>query len=131
GSGPLPPNPSELLASERMTEAVERLKQSADYVIFDSPPAVVLTDAIVMSSKVDKTIFVAESARVTREAFREMIRLVQNAKGDILGVVINKLRLSSRDYYYYYYYYDYASKGDGDGRAGAVSQTKAGAADRA
>jgi succinoglycan biosynthesis transport protein ExoP len=117
-SGPLPPNPSELLGSKAMADVLERLESVADYVIFDSPPAVVLTDAIVLSARVDKTILVAESARVTREAFAEMKRLVESAKGQILGVVINKLRLSPRDYYYYYYYYDYGSRrrGDGDGR---------------
>ena len=117
-SGPLPPNPSELLGSKAMAGVLERLESLADYVILDSPPAVVLTDAIVLSARVDKTILVAESARVTREAFAEMKRLVESAKGQILGVVINKLRLSPRDYYYYYYYYDYGSRrrGDGDGR---------------
>jgi len=107
-TGPLPPNPAELLESEQMTRVIERSQELADVVFFDSPPAIVLTDAVIMSSKVERTILVAEAGQVTRDAFNEMCRLISNARGTILGVVLNKLRLSAADYYYYYYYYDYS-----------------------
>lgn len=107
-TGPLPPNPAELLESEQMTRVIERARDLADVVLFDSPPAIVLTDAVIMSSKVERTILVAEAGQVTRDAFNEMCRLITNARGTILGVVLNKLRLSAADYYYYYYYYDYS-----------------------
>ena len=107
-TGPLPPNPAELLESEQMNRVIERTKDMADVVFFDSPPAIVLTDAVIISSKVDRTILVAEAGQVTRDAFNEMCRLITNARGTILGVVLNKLRLSAADYYYYYYYYDYS-----------------------
>lgn len=107
-SGPLPPNPAELLESEQMGRVIAEAQDLADMVIFDSPPAIVLTDAIIMSSKVERTILVAEAGQVTRDAFNEMCRLITNARGVILGVVLNKLRLSAGDYYYYYYYYDYS-----------------------
>lgn len=107
-TGPLPPNPAELLESEQMDRIIARCRDIADVVFFDSPPAIVLTDAVIMSSKVERTILVAEAGHVTRDAFNEMCRLITNARGTILGVVLNKLRLSAGDYYYYYYYYDYS-----------------------
>ncbi|MEN6304609.1 MAG: polysaccharide biosynthesis tyrosine autokinase [Armatimonadia bacterium] len=107
-TGPLPPNPAELLESQQMTRVIERAQELADVVFFDSPPAIVLTDAVVMSSKVERTILVAEAGAVTRDAFNEMYRLITNARGTVMGAVLNKLRLSAADYYYYYYYYDYS-----------------------
>ncbi|MGE5532608.1 MAG: GumC family protein [Bacteroidota bacterium] len=107
-TGPLPPNPAELLESEQMDRIIARCRDVADVVFFDSPPAIVLTDAVIMSSKVERVILVAEAGQVTRDAFNEMCRLISNARGTILGVVLNKLRLSAGDYYYYYYYYDYS-----------------------
>lgn len=107
-SGPLPPNPAEMLDSAAMQRLIDELANHADVVIFDSPPAIVLTDAVILSSKIDRTILVAEAGQVTREAFGEAIRLITNARGNILGVILNKLRLSASDYYYYYYYYDYS-----------------------
>mgnify|MGYP002411991204 CR=1 FL=1 len=91
-----------------MQRLIDELANHADVVIFDSPPAIVLTDAVILSSKIDRTILVAEAGQVTREAFGEAIRLITNARGNILGVILNKLRLSASDYYYYYYYYDYS-----------------------
>ncbi len=109
-TGPLPPNPADLLGSDRMVEIVAEATRFADIVILDSPPAIVLTDAVVLSSKVDRTILIAECDHVNRTAFIEMIRLIRNARGNILGAILNKMRLSTADYYYYYYYYDYAKE---------------------
>lgn len=107
-TGPLPPNPAELLESAPMNRVIEQSKELADIVFFDTPPAIVLTDAVIMSAKVDRAILVAEAGKVTRDAFNEVCRLITNARGTILGVVLNKLRLSAGDSNYYYYYYDYS-----------------------
>jgi capsular exopolysaccharide synthesis family protein len=107
-TGPLPPNPAELIESRHMTAVIERAREMADVVFFDSPPAIILTDAVILSSKVERTLLVAEAGQVSRDAFNEMCRMIRNARGEILGVVLNKLRLSASDYYYYYYYYDYS-----------------------
>ncbi len=107
-TGPLPPNPAELIESQRMNTVIEQAKQMADVVLFDSPPAIILTDAVILSSKVERTILVAEAGQVSRDAFNEMCRIIRNARGQILGAVLNKLRLGASDYYYYYYYYDYS-----------------------
>ena len=106
-TGPLPPNPADLLGSDRMTEVIQEAAQLAEVVILDSPPAIVLTDAIVLSSKVDQVLLIAECEHVSRTAFLEMVRLIRHARGSILGTILNKLRLSTSDYYYYYYYYYY------------------------
>jgi polysaccharide biosynthesis transport protein len=109
-AGPLPPNPAELVDSARMDRVIEELRKRADIVIFDTPPCIMLTDALILASKVDRVILVAEAGRVSRDAFNEMVRLVQNARGDILGTVLNKIRLTSADYYYYYSYYYYGGE---------------------
>jgi tyrosine-protein kinase Etk/Wzc len=104
-SGPLPPNPAELLDSARMTALLQELRQYADLIILDSPPAIMLSDALILASQVDKTLLVSAAGQVTRDAFAEMVRLLRHARGNLLGVVLNKLRLTQGDYYYYYYYY--------------------------
>ncbi|MFO7947270.1 MAG: polysaccharide biosynthesis tyrosine autokinase [Armatimonadota bacterium] len=109
-SGPLPPNPADLLNSDQMDEILRQGTTQYDIVLLDTPPAVVLTDAVLLASKVDQALLVAECDHVSRSAFQEMVRLIRNARGNILGVVLNKLRLSTTDYYYYYYYYDYYSQ---------------------
>ncbi len=106
-SGPLPPNPAELLESDRMTALIDELADIADIVIFDSPPAVMLSDAGILASKTDRTIVVAESGQVTERAIHDTERLFSHARATVLGVVLNKLRVTGGDYYYYYYYYYY------------------------
>lgn len=106
-SGPLPPHPAELLDSERMANVIAQATALADIVICDSPPALVVTDAVVLSAKLERTLLVVEAGKVSREAFNEMCRLINNARGIILGCVLNKVQLSSTDYYYRYYYHEY------------------------
>ncbi len=119
-SGPLPPNPAELLDSARMGALLQELRELADVVILDSPPAIMLTDALLLAAQVDKTVLVGAAGQVTRDAFDEMVRVVRHARGDILGVVLNKLRFTTGDpyYYYYYYYYDYNQARGAKGRPG-------------
>jgi succinoglycan biosynthesis transport protein ExoP len=106
-TGPLPPNPAELLDSEQMDEVLRRLSSEADVIVLDSPPALILTDAGVLASKVDRTILVAESGQLTERAFADTIRIFEHARANVLGVVLNKMRVGAGDYYYYYYYYYY------------------------
>jgi capsular exopolysaccharide synthesis family protein len=107
-TGPLPPNPAELLDSQQMDEVIAQLSSEADIIILDSPPALMLTDAGILASKVDRTIVVAEAGQITERAFADLMRIFEYARADVLGVVLNKLRVGAGDYYYYYYsYYDY------------------------
>ncbi|MCD6361165.1 MAG: polysaccharide biosynthesis tyrosine autokinase, partial [Armatimonadetes bacterium] len=113
-AGPLPPNPAELIDSPAMEQLLHDLTEEADIVILDSPPALMLADAGILASKADCTIMVAESGQITQRALREMERTFQNARANVIGVILNKLRVTGGDYYYYYYYYyhDYSDRGE-------------------
>lgn len=124
-SGPLPPNPAELVDSPRMTELLDQMRGMASVVLIDSPQAIMLTDALLLAGRVDATLLVAASTQVTGEAFDEMVRLLTNARGRILGVVLNKMRLTAGDYYYYYYYYYYGTGTPGGRRSLTTGPTPA------
>jgi capsular exopolysaccharide synthesis family protein len=100
-AGVLPPNPSELLTSARMIRVIDKLRNLADYVIFDTPPVLAVTDAIVLAARTDGTIVVTESGKTRREALRQTARTLSQANTRIIGVVLNKTRgKHGADYYY-------------------------------
>jgi non-specific protein-tyrosine kinase len=124
-SGPIPPNPSEMLGSHRMAELIARLTRLADVVIFDSPPVLAVTDAVVLGRQVDGVVLVTD-ARQTREmALARAVTELQNTGTNVLGVVLNRLDSRSGGYYYYYYYY-YYSDGEGGQRKRGGSREKYG-----
>jgi capsular exopolysaccharide synthesis family protein len=88
-SGPLPPNPSEVLGSARTGQLVDELRERADYVLVDPPPVVVVTDAVVASRWVDAIICVARTAVTSRRLFDQMLRTLERTGIPILGVVMN------------------------------------------
>jgi capsular exopolysaccharide synthesis family protein len=100
-AGVLPPNPSELLTSPRMGRIIGGLRGLADYVIFDTPPVLAVTDAIVLAAKTDGTILVTEAGRTRTEALRQAVRTLDQAKVRTVGIVLNKANIRRRDYYYY------------------------------
>ena len=108
-SGIIPPNPSELLASKRMDEAIESLKEKYDYILFDSPPVIAVTDSMVMANKVDILILAIRVDQADKNVVRRTKELLENIKVDITGVVINGIQphryYNSYEYNYYYYYY--------------------------
>ena len=104
-SGPIPPNPAEMLASGMMDKVRDFLKERAEMVLFDCPPVVAVTDAAVLSRKVDGVLLVVQLGAVEREAARQAKALLENVDAPLLGVVINNVAESSGYYYYYYYYY--------------------------
>lgn len=116
-SGSVPPNPAELLDSRRMRQLIEEMKEIAEIVIFDTPPALVVTDAVVLSPRVDAMVLVVEQGRVTSRALAEIRRMVEQARGKIAGAVFNKVKSGASGYYHYnyyrYYYYGDRSPGDG------------------
>lgn len=114
-TGPLPPNPSELLGSIRMKELISKLEGEYDKVIFDTPPSVTLTDASVLSTSVEGTLLVLGINEVEREAAQRAKEGLEKVKANILGVVLNKLVLKRGGYgsYYYYYYYYYYPQEEG------------------
>jgi len=114
-TGPLPPNPSELLNSQKMTDLIENLKEEADVVLLDSPPSLPVTDAAVLSSKTDGTLLVTDAGTTRRGAARRAKEDLMRVGANILGVVLNKFSVRGASSYYYYYYYYYYSRDD-DGR---------------
>ena len=109
-SGPLPPNPSELLASRRLDSLLDGLKTQADVVILDSPPALPVADACILASKVDGTMLVVDSSKTRAQALRRAKEALAKSKTRLLGAVLNKLKRRGGGQYYYYYYYS----ADGD-----------------
>lgn len=106
-SGPIPPNPSELLSSNAMKSLLERIKADYDIILIDSPPVGVVTDAAVLSTIVDGIIMVTSSAQVEIDAAKQAKELLDKVKANILGVVLNKITKGNhKNYYYNYYYYE-------------------------
>ena len=103
-SGPIPPNPSELLASAKMDKLLETVKERFDMVILDAPPVLAVTDASVLASKVDGIVLVVAAGTVRPEIASKAKDLLEKANGHILGVVLNRVEIEKKDAYYYYYY---------------------------
>ena len=103
-SGPIPPNPSELLGSTKMQNLIDDLKTKADYVIIDAPPVIAVTDACVLASRVDGITLVVNSGTIRPEMAQKAKELLIRANGHILGVVLNRVEIEEEDAYYYYYY---------------------------
>ena len=102
-TGPLPPNPAELLGSHRMRAAVDRLKAEADLLIFDSPPLQAVTDAAILSSFLDGTLLVVDAGRSRRRAVRLARQALERADAKVLGVVLNRIPVGARSEYADYY----------------------------
>ena len=105
-SGPLPPNPSELLSSPRMRDLVEVLRQEADAVVMDSPPALVVTDATLLAALADGTILVVEAGRTRSAALHQAVDGLSRATDRVLGVVLNKMGRRGAPAYHHYYHAD-------------------------
>jgi capsular exopolysaccharide synthesis family protein len=103
-SGPLPPNPSEVLGSNLFDEFVKRTQKEADIIIFDSPPLLTVTDAAILATKVDGTVLVVESGTTRRDAVRKSIESLEQVGARMLGVTLNRVGSRSDGYYYYSYY---------------------------
>lgn len=99
-SGPLPPNPSELLTSPAMERIIDLLRQHADYVLFDSPPILAVTDASILAARTDGAILVAERGRTRTEALRRAYESLRHANARVLGVVVNKAKGRGSGYGY-------------------------------
>ena len=104
-AGVIPPNPSELLGSERMQNILQRAKEEYDYVLIDTPPVLPVTDSLVLGSMVDGLILVIDSGEIKVEMAREVKNQLVHAGANILGVVLNKVRSEHHGYGYGYYYY--------------------------
>lgn len=124
--GARPPNPAELLHSERFASIVRELSERYDRVIFDSPPLGPVTDPAILARLTDGTILVAKAGRTTREGLsRARQQVTGDGRVNILGCIINDLDVNRKGGYGYYYYYYYSRYGSyyGDDPAPAPGQT--------
>ena len=99
-SGPIPPNPAELLGSKKMEKLVSELLLAFDYILFDAPPIIAVTDAQIMSGYLDGVLLVVSSGRTNREMAIKAKGLLENVKANVIGVVLNNKK-SGENYYYY------------------------------
>jgi capsular exopolysaccharide synthesis family protein len=104
-AGTTPPNPADLLGSKRFDALLEEVKRQFDLVIIDSPPVLMVTDPVVLSTKVDGTIVVVRSQRTTRPVLKRVIGVLSHSQGRKLGFVVNGMDTKSVEYYYSYGYY--------------------------
>lgn len=105
-SGPVPPNPAELLGSKKMKALLQEAAEDYDYVFLDMPPVLAVTDAVIMSSQTDGTILVLGSGEISPDEGKQAKELLEKVNANILGVVLNKVPQHHKSGYYYYYYYD-------------------------
>jgi tyrosine-protein kinase Etk/Wzc len=108
-AGDIPPNPAELVASERMRLFIEEISRLYDYVILDSPPVIAVTDAAILATRVDGVIMVVSSGTVSKKELMRAIGLIKNVRSSVLGIVLNGLDIKKiyGSYYYYFHYYQY------------------------
>lgn len=111
-SGPLPPNPSELLGSNRMKELITLLEGRFDFIIWDSPPLFSVAESLVLSKMLDGTIIVTKAGTTTYEDLERGLKSLSDIGARFLGVVINGLDLKDSDRYYHRYYGYYYAPSD-------------------
>ena len=107
-TGPLPPNPADLLSSHKLADAIAELRTKFKFIVIDSPPIMAATDAVILSVQTDGVLLVVRSGETPKEAFTRTRDLLTSVKCRMLGVVLNAVDSSAPDYYYSYRYYPYS-----------------------
>jgi capsular exopolysaccharide synthesis family protein len=115
-SGPIPPNPADLLSSQRLVDVIEELRGKYKFVVIDSPPIMLATDAAILSTWADGVLLVVRSGETPKGAFSRAQELLSSVKCRLLGVILNAVNTSAPDYYYRYYPYygEYYGTEDGE-----------------
>ncbi|MFD0961654.1 CpsD/CapB family tyrosine-protein kinase [Paenibacillus chungangensis] len=103
-SGDIPPNPSEMMNSKRMTAILAQLRSIYDIVLIDTPPLLAVTDAQIVATKCDGVIMVVNQGKVKRDIAKRAIQNLENVNARILGVVLNNVKRRASEEAYYYYY---------------------------
>jgi len=111
--GEIPPNPSELLASYKLSSILGELREKYDVVLFDSPPVIAVTDATILSTVTDGILLVVRANKTDTRALQRAVELLSHVKCNVLGAVLNGVSVSGGygSYYYYYHYYYYYGDG--------------------
>ncbi|HKP48273.1 MAG TPA: polysaccharide biosynthesis tyrosine autokinase, partial [Pyrinomonadaceae bacterium] len=123
-SGPVPPNPAELLGSDEMRKLLSILSERFSHIVIDSPPAISFTDASILSTMVDGVVLVVHGGRSSRAVVRRAKQQLLDVGAHIFGVVLNNVKLEAQDYYYSGYYSSYYADGEKpEDAAGQTAQT--------
>ncbi len=107
-TGPLPPNPADLLSSHKLADAIAELRTKYKFIVIDSPPVMAATDAVILSVHADGVLLIVRSGETPKVAFTRTRDLLSSVKCHILGVVLNAVDSGAPDYYYSYRYYPYS-----------------------
>ncbi len=108
-SGPIPPNPAELIGSDQMASLLRVLQNKFTHIVIDSPPIASFTDGVLIASLVDGVILVVHAGRSSRQVVRRSRQMLQEIGAKIFGVVLNNVNLNNKDNYYYYQSYYHRS----------------------
>ena len=125
-SGPVPPNPAELLGSDQMRKLIEILSVAFTHIVIDSPPVSSFTDGVLIGSMVDGVLLVVHGGKSSRDVVRRSRQLLLDVGAKIVGVVLNNVTVRSHEYYYYQRYYHqsyYTQEPDTSSKAGAATQS--------
>ena len=124
-SGPIPPNPSELLAAESMRDLTVKLRDEFDFVLLDSPPVLAVTDAVILGTYADGVVLCAHGGETPREVIKRAAERLRQANVRVLGALLNNLNLQSHGYRYAKQYYEYYYQDQpGTGRTASNSRTR-------
>lgn len=104
-AGTTPPNPSELLSSERIKEFIDIATKKFDIILFDTPPAAVVTDAIILSRVVDGAIMIVKSGKTSKRVLPRIYKLFQDSNAKVIGAILNHISPATSNYYHYSSYY--------------------------
>jgi capsular exopolysaccharide synthesis family protein len=110
-AGDVPPNPSELLVSEKMQELITKLKNNFDMVIFDGTPVLLVTDSIILARQLDSTLIVTSYKSTKMGDLEKIKKMIENVGGNISGIVINKIPVTAKKYENTYYYGHHEEQG--------------------
>ncbi len=123
-SGSVPPNPSEVIGSTKMKVLLELLSTRFDFIIIDSPPTLVVTDAVILSTRVDGVLLIANSGATRDNQLKQAVGRLREVNANMAGIVLNRLTARSGDYYYYYYYQKSYYHDDSDDNNNEQGNTK-------
>ena len=121
-SGPVPPNPAELLGSDEMRRLLGILAGRFTHIIIDSPPAISFTDASILSTMVDGVVLVVHAGKSSRAVVKRAKQQLLDVGAHIFGIVLNNVKTEAQDYYYSGYYSEYYTEAEGDKPEGAAGE---------
>jgi capsular exopolysaccharide synthesis family protein len=110
-AGPIPPNPADLLHSERFRRLLDELGERFDRVVIDSAPLIAVTDSAIISTIVDGTVFVVRAFKTSKHQSAQGLRALRDVDARIVGGVLNAVDLNRQEYAYYYHYHYYMREG--------------------